>query len=67
MIDVSGVVRRPLVVMLEPGGTIGLREKGRRTVYRTTLDAVYCMAAKQYALAIQKEKAAAKKARKGVK
>ena len=62
--DIGGILRRPLVVMIEPEGTIAFREKGRRTVYRTTLESAYCLAVKQYALAAKKEQVAAKKARK---
>ena len=67
VISVGGIVKRPLVVMIEPEGTIAFREKGRRKVYRTTLEAAYCLAVRQFALAAKKEQIAAKKARKFAK
>jgi len=35
------LVRRRLVVMLEPGDTLAMREHGRRTVYRESLERIY--------------------------
>jgi len=35
------LVRRRLVVMLEPGDTLAMREHGRRKVYRKSLERIY--------------------------
>ena len=47
MRDTSG---KQIIVMLEPGGTIAMREAGKRTVYRGALEKVYWVLAKWHAL-----------------
>lgn len=58
---------RPIIIELQPGGVIGLRQKGRRTVYYCTVSQVYSMAAKIYASQIRAEKAAKRAARRASK
>ncbi len=41
-------LKRPIIIQLEPGGVIRLKEKGRRIWYETTIEAVFSMAAKTY-------------------
>jgi hypothetical protein len=54
---------RPIIVTLEPGDMISVRQKGCRTVWRTTLGACLHMAIKAEVRAAQAEKSARKKVR----
>ncbi|MGO9016658.1 MAG: hypothetical protein ACLQF0_16985 [Dissulfurispiraceae bacterium] len=47
---------RNIVIQLEPPSIIRVKEKGRRTWYETTVEAVFSMAAKQTAERIRKER-----------
>lgn len=40
-------IRRRLVVILEPGDTLALREHGRRKLFRIGLEALYSMIVKR--------------------
>jgi hypothetical protein len=53
-----------LVVILEPGDVIGMREEGRRITYRGSLERVYWMLAKWHADEMIRAKREAKKQRK---
>jgi len=53
-----------LVVILEPGDIIGIREECRRTTYKASLERVYWQMAKWHADQMAKEKREAKKRRK---
>ena len=46
---------RNIIIQLEPPSIIRVKEKGRRTWYETTVEAVFSMAGKQYAERIRAE------------
>jgi hypothetical protein len=48
-------IRRRLVVMLEPGDTLAMREQGRRRWYRASLEKVYWVLAKWEAAESRKD------------
>lgn len=54
---------RPIIVALEPGDVIALRQKGRRGWYRLTVSSVFWSAVKADAREKAREKAARRKAR----
>ena len=55
--ETSAVYRkRPIIIQLEPPSIIRLKEKGRRTWYETSVEAVYCLAAKNHAKKILEER-----------
>ena len=47
---------RNIIIQLEPPSIIRVKEKGRRLWYETTVEAVFSLAAKQYADKIRKER-----------
>jgi hypothetical protein len=47
---------RNIIIQLEPPSIIRVKEKGRRYWYETTVEAVFSMAAKQFAERIRKER-----------
>jgi hypothetical protein len=55
---------RTIILELRPGDIIAVRAKGRRTVYETSVGAVYALAARTYATEQRKLKAAARKAKR---
>jgi len=55
---------RAIILELRPGDIISLRRKGTRTAYSTTIQAVYMLAARQYAAELRRIKAEARKARR---
>ena len=56
-----------LIVILEPGDIIGMREAGKRTTYRASLERVFWTLAKWHAAGVAEEKAKAKKLRKALR
>lgn len=62
-----GHTGKQLVVILEPGDILGLREKGRKITYRGSLEKVYWVLAKWHALEAAKKKAEEKKRRKALR
>ena len=58
---------RQLVVMLEPGDILSMREAGRRTVYSAPLERVFYMLARWYADDEIRRKKEEKKMAKGIK
>ena len=62
-----GHTKKRLIVILEPGDMIGMREKGRKTTYRAKLEDIYWVMAKWHALGVAKEKAEEKKRRKALR
>lgn len=65
--DMRDTYGKQIVVMLEPGGTIAMREAGKRTVYRGSLEKVYWVLAKWHALDQIQQKKLAKKLKKETK
>lgn len=61
-LDTHDAHGKQLVVMLEPGGTIAMREAGKRIVYRGSLEKVYWVLAKWHAADELKQKQLARKA-----
>lgn len=60
--------KRPWIVTLDPGAeTITVKEKGLRTSYEITVEAVYMAAAKIYAAHVREEKDREKKQRRIVR
>jgi hypothetical protein len=57
-------VRRRVVVALEPGDVLAVREEGRRTWYRAPVGWVFTQIGRQNAEAMRREKAAERKARR---
>lgn len=55
---------RQLVVILEPGDIIGIKEFGRRTIYRAKIEEVFSFLAKRYAAEVAKRKALERKMRR---
>jgi len=55
---------RQLVVILEPGDIIGMKELGRRTVYRAKIEQVFWFLAKRHAAEVAKQKALERKMRR---
>jgi hypothetical protein len=55
---------RPIIVALEPGDVIALKQKGRRRWYRLPLSAVFWAALKAEAREMAKQKAEARKTRR---
>jgi hypothetical protein len=47
---------RKIIIQLEPPSIIRVKEKGRRYWYETSVEAVFSMAAKQFAERIRKER-----------
>jgi len=47
---------RNIIIQLEPPSIIRVKEKGRRTWYETTVEAVFSMAGRQYADRIRRER-----------
>ena len=47
---------RNVIIQLEPPSIIRVKEKGRRTWYETTVEAVFSMAGKAHADRIRKER-----------
>ena len=47
---------RNIIIQLEPPSIIRVKEKGRRFWYETTVEAVFFMAAKQFAEKVRKER-----------
>ena len=47
---------RNIIIQLEPPSIIRVKEKGRRTWYETTVEAVFSMAGKAHADRIRKER-----------
>jgi hypothetical protein len=58
---------RRIIVMLEPGDTIAVREEGRRTVFRGSIEKIYWVLAKWHAIEEAKQKAILKKQRKSLR
>ena len=58
---------RQLIVMLEPGDILSMREGGRRTVYSAPLEKVFYMLARWYADDEVRRKKEEKKLAKGLK
>jgi len=56
-------INRKLVVMLEPGDVLAIREAGRRRVYRGALEKIYWVLVKWQVDFDRREKAKAKKRR----
>ncbi len=52
---------RPLILQIEPPSIIKIKEKGRKTWYETTIEAVFTFAAKQYAEKVRQERIKARK------
>jgi len=66
--ETRGLIQgRQLVITLEPGDMITIRQKGRRTRYTVTIEAVYALGAKMFARSEQKRIAEERKARKAVR
>lgn len=76
MIEINKVIKRrsnyeydrnrKLVVILEPGDILGMREAGRRTVYRAGLGRIFIQLARWYAQDQANKKALAKKLKKSI-
>ncbi len=63
--ETQAVFRKlPLIIQIEPPGIIRVKEKGKRTWFETSIEAVYCMAARQKADRDRAEKKATKLERK---
>ena len=60
----ADLVRRRLVVMLEPGDTLAMREHGRRTVYRKSIERIYLQMVRWQVEDDRRKKAEDKKLRK---
>jgi len=58
---------RNIVIELAHPSIVRVKEKGRRFWYETTVEAVFSLAAKQYAENFRKERAEKKKAEKAVR
>lgn len=58
---------RQLIVMLEPGDILGMREAGRRTTYRAPLEKVYYVLARWFADEEIRRKREEKKQNKALK
>lgn len=55
--------KRPIIIQLEPPSIIRVKEKGRRTWYETSVEAVFSFAVKRHVERVR----AGKKARRGGK
>ena len=56
-----------LIIQIEPPSIIKIKEKGRRTWYETSVEAVFVFAAKRHAEKIRQEKAEARKIRRATR
>ena len=56
-----------LVVILEPGDILGMREAGKRTTYRASLERVFWTLAKWHAAKQAEDKAKAKKLKRALR
>jgi len=59
-----GHTKKGLIVILEPGDLLGIREQGRKTTYRAPLEKIYWVMAKWHAAEAVREKSKEKKLRK---
>ena len=58
---------RSIVIQIEPPSIIRVREKGRRTWYETTVEAVFSIAGKAFAEQIRKERKEKRQARRAAR
>ena len=58
--------QRPFIVTLKPGGYLGIREKGLRTEYEVSMEAVYWLAAKKAAEELREERHVRRKVKRGL-
>ena len=63
----ADLVRRRLVVMLEPGDTLAMREHGRRKIYRRSLERIYLQMVRWQVDEDRRKKAEDKKNQKGAR
>ena len=61
------LVRRRLVVILEPGDTLAMREHGRRKIYRRSLERIYLQMVRWQVDEDRRKKAEDKKIQKGAR
>lgn len=63
--ETAGMYRgRNIIIQLEPHGVIKVKEKGLRTWYETSIEAVFSMAGKAHAERIRKERKENRKAKR---
>ena len=58
---------RHLIIQIEPPSIIKIKEKGRRTWYETSVEAVFVFAAKRHAEKVRQERKEQRKLRRVVK